>query len=222
MTRAEFMGTLKGRLKRLPQEEYENAVRYYEEYFEEVGPEGEQQACGDLSDPHAVADKILREFAQRNPGYDAGVGAHGTPHYGQSNHQPMGMGVEKPPRRASSSWTPWAILLVATCFIWVPLLIALLAVAFALYITGAALAFAIGLVFVIFLIVGAGLSLFSIYLFFVNPPTALCSLGVGLALFGLGLLLAAPLCSFIGWMMRAMTQGIGNIFRSLKERWDNR
>ena len=43
MTRQEYMEELKKYLKRLPQEDFDNAIEYFSEYFEEAGPEKEQQ-----------------------------------------------------------------------------------------------------------------------------------------------------------------------------------
>ena len=42
MTRNEFIAELRGRLAVLPPEERENALQYYEEYFDDAGPENEQ------------------------------------------------------------------------------------------------------------------------------------------------------------------------------------
>ena len=43
MTRQEYMEELKKYLKRLPQDDFDNAIEYFSEYFEEAGPEKEQQ-----------------------------------------------------------------------------------------------------------------------------------------------------------------------------------
>ena len=43
MTRNEYMEQLKKYLKRLPKEDYDNAIEYFSEYFDEAGSENEQQ-----------------------------------------------------------------------------------------------------------------------------------------------------------------------------------
>ena len=43
MTRQEYMEQLKKYLKRLPKEDYENAIEYFSEYFDEAGLQKEQQ-----------------------------------------------------------------------------------------------------------------------------------------------------------------------------------
>ena len=48
MNRDEYMQCLKYRLRRLPKEDYDKAVSYFTEYFEEAGPENEAQAIRSL------------------------------------------------------------------------------------------------------------------------------------------------------------------------------
>lgn len=43
MTRTEYLNQLKHYLKRLPHTDYEEAMDYFKEYFEEAGPENEAQ-----------------------------------------------------------------------------------------------------------------------------------------------------------------------------------
>ena len=43
MTREEYLRQLQHYLKRLPKEDYDSAMEYFTEYFEEAGPEGEQE-----------------------------------------------------------------------------------------------------------------------------------------------------------------------------------
>ena len=63
MDRHEFINELRARLRRLPQDEIENAVSYYEEYFDEAGPANESRTVEALGAPAIVASKIIGEFA---------------------------------------------------------------------------------------------------------------------------------------------------------------
>ena len=63
MNRNEFIKELRHRLKRLPQEETENAVSYYEEYFNDAGAENEARTIEALGSPLAVASRIIGEYA---------------------------------------------------------------------------------------------------------------------------------------------------------------
>ena len=57
MTRQEYMEELKKYLKRLPKEDYDNAIEYFSEYFDEAGPEYEQQVMEELQ--KSGADMIV-------------------------------------------------------------------------------------------------------------------------------------------------------------------
>lgn len=63
MTKKEYMEQLKARLKRLPKEDFERAVEYYEEYFAEAGEENEHKAIEDLGSPQEAADQIICDMA---------------------------------------------------------------------------------------------------------------------------------------------------------------
>lgn len=63
MNRSEYMARLSKRLRKLPPEEYAKAMAYFEEYFDEAGPENEQQAINDLGTPEEAAAGILKEMA---------------------------------------------------------------------------------------------------------------------------------------------------------------
>ncbi len=66
MNRDEYMKRLEYRLRRLPKEDYDKAVSYFTEYFEEAGPDKESQAIEDLGSPEMAADQIIRDFAMEN------------------------------------------------------------------------------------------------------------------------------------------------------------
>ena len=57
------MFQLRTKLKRLPQSDAEDAIAYYQGYFDDAGPENEQEVIEELGSPSEVAGKIIREFA---------------------------------------------------------------------------------------------------------------------------------------------------------------
>lgn len=68
MNRDEYMKRLEYRLRRLPKEDYDKALSYFTEYFEEAGADKESQAIEDLGSPEMAADQIIRDFAMENAG----------------------------------------------------------------------------------------------------------------------------------------------------------
>ena len=93
MTRKEYMEQLKKYLKRLPKEDYDNAIEYFSEYFDEAGPENEQQVMEELGQPKEAARELLLNLLQESVGDSkditeektAALPAAGS-YYGESSH----------------------------------------------------------------------------------------------------------------------------------------
>ena len=66
MNRETYMKQLRKQLRKLPREEFDKAVAYFEEYFDEAGEENERQAVEDLGSPQEAAGQIIRDIAIRN------------------------------------------------------------------------------------------------------------------------------------------------------------
>ena len=76
MTSREYLQALGDALSTLvPDRERSEIIRYYEEYFEEAGPEREAELIGELGDPGELARKIAREG-----GFSGGEGKHASTH----------------------------------------------------------------------------------------------------------------------------------------------
>lgn len=61
MTRQEYLSELSSNLMSLSAEEREDAVRFYEEYFEDAGPENEAAVMDELGKPYTLAKSIICE-----------------------------------------------------------------------------------------------------------------------------------------------------------------
>jgi len=59
MTRTEYLAQLDNYLKKLPAKDYQEAMDYFTEYFDEVGPEGEAAAMAELGSPKEAAHEII-------------------------------------------------------------------------------------------------------------------------------------------------------------------
>ncbi|WP_394273098.1 DUF1700 domain-containing protein [Butyricicoccus sp.] len=62
MNRNDFILRLEQALAGMPEEERRRAVEYYENYFDEAGPENEAEVLHTLGAPEKVAADILKEF----------------------------------------------------------------------------------------------------------------------------------------------------------------
>lgn len=62
MNKDEYLKQLEHYLKKLPQKDYENAVEYFSEYFEEAGAENEQKVITELGTPKEAAGELIRDL----------------------------------------------------------------------------------------------------------------------------------------------------------------
>lgn len=179
MNRAEFMAKLRDALAGLPEEERMNALRYYEEYFDDA--EDEAKAIADLGSPEKVAAQILAEYRELIPV---------TPSASPSPKRWKGI-------------SPWllALLVLLAIPIGIPLAVALGGVLLAILAVLASVLLAIVIVaFVLPLVLVVGGGALIVFSFFVwrHPASALVTLGSGLAAAALGvlaLLLVIKLCT---------------------------
>lgn len=113
MTKLEFIAALRAKLHMLSKEEREDAVQFYEEYFDEAGPENEQAVIDELGSPDAVAEKILSgegKVVQR--GWQNGGSA------------------QRPNKKSQKSGNilPWVLLAIVTSPVWGTALLVLICV----------------------------------------------------------------------------------------------
>lgn len=66
MTKIEYIDALKKQLRRLPKDDLQRALDYFEEYFADAGPEREAQAIDDLGEPSVAAEQIITTIALAN------------------------------------------------------------------------------------------------------------------------------------------------------------
>ncbi len=62
MNKSIFMSTLKKKLKRLPKDEIYNITNYYEEYFQDSN-KSEEEVIAELGSPSIIASQILSDYA---------------------------------------------------------------------------------------------------------------------------------------------------------------
>ncbi len=92
MTRQEFMNRLSDLLSDISPEERDDALNYYEDYFEDAGPDKEADILSQLGSPEKVAASIKKNLTksfdsgERNSAYDAYH--HNDYNYNEANGNP--------------------------------------------------------------------------------------------------------------------------------------
>ena len=64
MTRTEYVAKLTKYLRKLPQQDYEEAIEYFMEYFEEAGPENEARVIAELGTPKEAAHEVISRLLE--------------------------------------------------------------------------------------------------------------------------------------------------------------
>ena len=198
MTKADFLQLLERALSQLSEEERRANLEYYSELLDDMLEEGmtEAEATAKLGSPAAIAESILQEM-------------------------PLSKLVStrvKP----KSGWTPLAIILVVVGSpVWVPLLLAGVAVVAALFVSIWALA-AVAVVVVLALALAViAAPVLAVRTAVLTLPLGLLLLGGGLVLLGLcvlGGLMAVELCKLLAQLTVLLARKIKGLFIRKEEK----
>lgn len=187
MTKNEYMNQLTWYLRKLPKQEYEDAVEYFTEYFNEAGPEGEQDLIRELGSPKEAARELINNLLDQK------------------------VKEEKQGGRSSVIWI--AILAVCAAPIAAPLLFVLLAIGFSLLICALCCVVALFLVDLCGVIVSGKILLRGLVALPYSASGAAMLVGNGLLGIGaaiLLILLTIYLCVGIRWLLIKLAQKISN------------
>lgn len=166
MNREEYLRELSKYLKKLPKKDYDDTMNYFEEYFDEVGVEGEQDLIRELGSPSAAASEILSKLLNENTSKK------------ESKDKFFHFGENKISRTFLI-----AILFVLAAPIGIPLTLAAIVITFSFFIV------CISLIFTFFALVFVGV-LVTIKLFVVGLITIFSSsISGGMILLGSGLII---------------------------------
>ena len=227
MKRIEYMERLEQLLLVLPEEEREEALQYYHDYFDDAGVEKEE-VIRELGTPEEVAAKIRAGFAGESGEYSeqgfedirfrksheivAGAeSVNGTweeiPGNDAEFHQ------NKKQSKSTNTWKVIAIivLIVFAAPIMIPIGIALLAVIFALIVTVVAVLFAIGVSGFAILFAGIMVIIAGIAKIILAPATGILAAGIGCILLAIGVLISWVIVYVGVKVVPGMIRGIVNI-----------
>lgn len=185
MNAYEYLQALRAALAVLPDDEIDSAMRYYEDYFLDAGDENAAQVIEQLGPPEQVAEAILRDYT--------GVARRRPERFEEEKAQTVDgvpLGRDGKPLTRKKGINPWMLAcIVPLALIFGPIAVALI---------GAIIVAVVGLIVGVAacvvavpaatLIGGGALVLFS-FLLWATPASALATLGAGLAVGAVGLLL---------------------------------
>ena len=186
MTRENYLKQLQTQLRKLPPKDYEDAIEYFNEYFNDAGPEGEQKLIEELGSPKEAAADLISNLLDKKLQEDKEVS-----------------------KTASRSTMRIALLALLATPVAAPLMVALLTMLFAAAICIVA---AIVCVFVFgfaILIIGSKLFIRGVVAVPYSIPGGIMILGTGI--FGIGCaillgILGVYICKWIGLLFIRLVQ----------------
>lgn len=219
MNRSEFMRQLESLLQNIAPTEREEALQYYNDYFDDAGPENEQDVIEALGNPAKVAENIKRDIYGNGYGDNTYQRAAANEralikYQGAVGRDAGGSGGK------SESMPTWAIvLLVIFCVLASPAilgvlggvlgtLIGLVAAWFSLILAFGAAAVALFAVLIVLVVVGV-MCLFS------SPLTGIALIGGGMVCGGIGLLFLMLTVAMAGIATPAVCKGIVELCKTI-------
>ncbi len=189
MSKSEFLQIFEKNLINISEEEKQDAVAYYTEYFEEAGSENEAKVIEELGSPVMLARKISAEAAIKDieAGY-AGKSSSGA--YTYDNVSRGGTKEYKKSRDGKGFWSNIGVILLLLCSspVILPIGIVLAVVAFVLVLV-------VGIVLLAFVIAGVALTfggivgvIGGILGIFTHMFSGLMAVGIGMIIIGVGML----------------------------------
>ena len=195
MNRQEFMNRLEYLLRGIPASEREDALGYYNDYFDEAGDENEYQVIQELRSPEAVAENILADVQSE-----------------QSHASSENQGMSK------SNKILLIIVLVLTFPLWIGVVAGLFGTVVG--VISAAFGIVVGMIGAAFGLVVGGIACIvaGIVRFAFAPIEALASIGVGAVLTAIGLLLALLGIWCVGVWLPKLVKSLVNWIKGLIHR----
>lgn len=212
MNRTEYMQLLEIALKDIPQSEKEEAIQYYNNYFDDAGEENEQEVISALGSPAKLAESIINEFSageSRFENYRGGMG--------QNVSQDAYVGNKSPKKEKMNGWvialiifltvlaSPLLLALAATVF---GVLVGVLGAIFGIVVAIFAVVLALGCVAVACIVAAISLGL-------ISPFTAVALVGIGIATIGVCIFLVMAIVWVFDVAIPGIFKGIGWLFKKI-------
>lgn len=199
MTRKEYMEQLRKYLKRLPKEDYENAIEYFSEYFDEAGLQKEQQVMKELGEPKEAARELLLNLLQESVENDQDIVEE------KAAVQPEAASGGK--KRSPGKIILLAILVLCASPVSLALLVGVLAVLLAVVITATAVIFSLGITSIAATAGGIVTVGFGATLVLKSAAAACMMIGGGFLMAGIGILAGVLTIYICKWC----ANGIGRL-----------
>ena len=230
MSRKEFMEELQARLGELPMEEKEEALRYYESYFDEAGADQEQVVLEELGSAERIAAQILRDYRMENgsglyteQGYKENENRQTPVKYTgeeQNTEEQQKSGITITKKGLSGGTLVVVILLAILTFpIWISILATAFGLLMGLFGAGIGIVFGFGIGGIGCLIGGVAAFVLGAIKSVAVPVVGAGMIAIGLVVFGVGCLLLAAVGGIIKleiWVAKGILNLCSRLFHGRK------
>ena len=223
MNRTDFMNQLESLLQNISPTEREEAIQYYNEYFNDAGVENEQSVIEALGNPAKVAENIKRDLY--GEGYGETVFQKNIPNdramvkyqqASQENTDKMHVSTEVKKNKMS---TGMIVLIIVLCILASPIILGLgsgiIGTLIGIIAAWFAVIVGVGMVAIVLLIVMVVLAVVGVMCMFTDVLVGVAMLGGGLVCGGIGLLFLMLTVALAGIVTPAICRGIVSLFRMI-------
>ena len=220
MNRVDFMKQLESLLQNISPSEREEALQYYNEYFNDAGPENEQAVIEALGNPAKVAENIKRDI--NGSGY-GDSGYQRAQNRAVVQYQQAGEQQTKCESSKNDSMPAWAIVLIVLgCIFISPVAFGLacgaLGTLAGIIVTWFALIFGFGVTAIMLFVLLVVMLVTGVMCMWTDPLVGVALLGAGFVCGGLGILFLMLTVAMAGIVTPAAVRGLNKLFQGLCKR----
>ena len=216
MNRIEFMKQLESLLQNVSQTEREEALQYYNDYFDDAGPENEKEVIEALGNPARVAENIKRDL-MGNGEVKAKASDRALVEYGKTQSTTQSKSQEEGKSEKTGLPTCAIVLLVVLLVFASPALlgagVGVLGVLMGVLASWFGIIFGFGVTASVLFIVMFVLIRLGIVCIFIDPLVGVSLVGGGLLCGGIGLLFLMLTVAMGGIATPAVCKGIAGLFK---------
>ena len=220
MNRKDFMKQLEKLLQNISPAEREEALQYYNDYFDDAGPENEREVIEALGNPAKVAETIKKDLCTN--GYGDNINQRSTAKdkavvpYGQEGQPRENFNTAQSPVKEKKMSTGMTVLIVVLCIFASPIILGVASGVFGV-LTGAivtwfSLILAFGVVAIALLAAMIVLLIVGCFCIATDGLVAVTVIGIGMLLGGIGLLFLMLTVAMAGIATPAIWRGIASLF----------
>lgn len=210
MNRIEYMTRLAQLLQDVPEEERREAMKYYNDYFDEAGEENEEKVASELGSPEKVAATIKADLYGNS---------NAAGEYAQTEYQDtqVAFGNLQDEKKKNNWLKILLIIFIAAAVISIvgPIAIAVIAVVVAVVFSGFILLIGCAITTICIMITGFALFIAGLTQVAAAIEVALALTGAGLIIFVLGMVGTVLLIKLCIFLFPVMFRGIANMCKKM-------